>query len=50
VVGELAGDPHMVTAGALRARAESAGLALERRVGPRFGYFGVLRPNNAARQ
>jgi len=43
VVGELAGDPHMVTAGTLRGRAECAGLRLERRVGPPFGYFGVLR-------
>jgi ubiquinone/menaquinone biosynthesis C-methylase UbiE len=50
VVGELAGDPHMVTAGALRARAERAGLGFERRVGPPFGYFGVLRPNGPRRQ
>jgi ubiquinone/menaquinone biosynthesis C-methylase UbiE len=50
VVGELAGDPHMVTVGALRARAERAGLEFERRVGPPFGYFGVLRPNDATRQ
>jgi ubiquinone/menaquinone biosynthesis C-methylase UbiE len=46
VVGELAGDPHMVTAGALRARAERAGLRFERRVGPPFGYFGVLRSSS----
>ncbi|HEV2075773.1 MAG TPA: class I SAM-dependent methyltransferase, partial [Thermoleophilaceae bacterium] len=44
VVGELFGDPHMVTEGVLRKRAERAGLRLERRVGPRLGYFGVLRP------
>jgi ubiquinone/menaquinone biosynthesis C-methylase UbiE len=44
VVGELFGDPHMVTSGALERRAGDAGLAFERRVGPRFGYFGVLRP------
>lgn len=43
VVGELLGDPHFVTAHALRRRAASAGLELERRVGRRFGYFGVLR-------
>jgi len=43
VIGELAGDPHMVTTRSLRARAERAGLAFERRVGPPFGYFGVLR-------
>lgn len=43
VVGELFGDPHMVTEGALRRRGETAGLRFERRVGPRFGFFGVLR-------
>ena len=44
VVGELFGDPHMVTAGRLRERASQVGLEFERRVGPPFGYFGVLRP------
>ena len=44
VVGELFGDPHMVTARALAKAAGRAGLRFERRVGPRFGYFGVLRP------
>jgi hypothetical protein len=43
VIGELASGPHRVTSGALRARAEPAGLAFERRVGPRFGCFGVIR-------
>jgi ubiquinone/menaquinone biosynthesis C-methylase UbiE len=43
VVGELALDPHVVTQRALRARAEAAGMGLERRVGPPMGYFGVLR-------
>jgi ubiquinone/menaquinone biosynthesis C-methylase UbiE len=42
VVGELFGDPHMVTERALRRRVAAAGLRFERRVGPRFGYFGVL--------
>lgn len=42
VVGELFGDPHMVTSSALRRRADLAGLRFERRVGPPFGYFGVL--------
>jgi ubiquinone/menaquinone biosynthesis C-methylase UbiE len=42
VVGELFGDPHMVGERALRARAADAGLAFQRRVGPPFGYFGVL--------
>jgi ubiquinone/menaquinone biosynthesis C-methylase UbiE len=43
VVGELFVDPHMVTESALRRRGEAAGLQFERRVGPRLGYFGVLR-------
>jgi ubiquinone/menaquinone biosynthesis C-methylase UbiE len=43
VVGELFGDPHMVRERSLRERAVAAGLAFERRVGPRFGYFAVLR-------
>jgi ubiquinone/menaquinone biosynthesis C-methylase UbiE len=43
VVGELLGDPHMVSERALRQRAAAAGLRFERRVGPPFGYFGVLR-------
>jgi SAM-dependent methyltransferase len=42
VVGELAGDPHMVRLGPLRERAGRAGLRFERRVGPPFGYFAVL--------
>jgi ubiquinone/menaquinone biosynthesis C-methylase UbiE len=42
VVGELFGDPHMVTSRALRSRAAGAGLTFSRRVGPPFGYFGVL--------
>jgi ubiquinone/menaquinone biosynthesis C-methylase UbiE len=42
VVGELFGDPHMVGERSLRRRAAAAGLRFERRVGPRFGYFGVL--------
>lgn len=42
VVGEIAADPHMVTAGALRARAESAGLRMIGREGSPLAYFGVL--------
>jgi ubiquinone/menaquinone biosynthesis C-methylase UbiE len=43
VVGELFGDPHMVTLGALRRRAEAAGLVFERHLGPKLGYFALLR-------
>ena len=39
IVGELFGDPHMVTLGTLQRRAEAAGLRFERRVGPMVGYF-----------
>jgi ubiquinone/menaquinone biosynthesis C-methylase UbiE len=39
VVGELLFDPHYVTLGSLRARADAAGLRFERRVGGRLGYF-----------
>jgi SAM-dependent methyltransferase len=42
VVGELFGDPHMVTERTLRVRAARAGLRFERRVGWPFAYFGVL--------
>jgi ubiquinone/menaquinone biosynthesis C-methylase UbiE len=42
VVGELLGDPHYVTPGSLERRAEAAGLRLERRAGPRVGYFARL--------
>jgi hypothetical protein len=43
VVGELLGDPHMVSLKALRRRGSAAGLMFERRIGPWFGYFAVLR-------
>ena len=43
VVGELWGDPHVVPAGQLRRRAERAGLAWDRRLGPPMGFFAVLR-------
>jgi SAM-dependent methyltransferase len=44
VVGEVIGDPHMVTFGRLRARALGAGLGVERRLGGPLGYFALLRP------
>jgi ubiquinone/menaquinone biosynthesis C-methylase UbiE len=39
VVGEIFGDPHMVTFGSLRARAEETGLRFEQRLGGRLAYF-----------
>jgi ubiquinone/menaquinone biosynthesis C-methylase UbiE len=42
VVGELFGDPHMVTSGALRERGSRAGLAFAARHGPPFGFFATL--------
>jgi SAM-dependent methyltransferase len=39
VVGELFGDPHMVTLRRLRERAEAGGFAFERRLGTRLAYF-----------
>jgi SAM-dependent methyltransferase len=44
VVGELIGDPHYVSPGALQRRGETAGLRLEHRNGPAFGYFARLTP------
>lgn len=42
VVGELFGDPHFTTPGALERRGERAGLRLVRRSGPAIGYFARL--------
>ena len=39
VVGEIFGDPHMVTFGSLRAGAEVAGLRFEQRLGGKLAYF-----------
>jgi ubiquinone/menaquinone biosynthesis C-methylase UbiE len=39
VVGELFGDPHMVTLGKLRQRAQEAGLSFERRLGTPLAFF-----------
>ena len=44
VVGELFGDPHMVTHRALRDRASAAGLAVEHKLGGRLWHFTRLRP------
>jgi ubiquinone/menaquinone biosynthesis C-methylase UbiE len=43
VVGELIGDPHFTTAGALEHLGGAVGLTLEERSGPSFGYFARLR-------
>ena len=43
IVGELIGDPHYVSPGALERRSDAAGLMLDARDGPRFGYFARLR-------
>jgi ubiquinone/menaquinone biosynthesis C-methylase UbiE len=43
VVGEVFPDFHMVPFGALRERAEAAGLTFERRLGGALGYFASFR-------
>lgn len=43
VVGEVFPDFHMVPLGALRGRAEAAGLRFERRIGGPLGYFASFR-------
>jgi ubiquinone/menaquinone biosynthesis C-methylase UbiE len=42
IVGEVALDPHFVTPGSVRARAEAAGFRFGRRLGASFGYFARL--------
>jgi SAM-dependent methyltransferase len=42
VVGELAGDPHFTSPGALERRGATAGLRLVERSGPPLGYFARL--------
>ncbi|MEO8092702.1 MAG: methyltransferase domain-containing protein [bacterium] len=42
VVGELVGDPHYTSPGALMALGEAAGLSVAQRSGPAFGYFARL--------
>jgi ubiquinone/menaquinone biosynthesis C-methylase UbiE len=44
VVGELFGDPHMVTHGALRNRASASGLRVDHKLGGRLWHFTRLRP------
>ena len=43
VVGELFGDPHMVTTGKLTERASRAGLEFEQRLGSPLAFFARLR-------
>jgi protein-L-isoaspartate O-methyltransferase len=42
IVGELLGDPHYTSPGALQRRGEAAGLRFEARNGPAVGYFATL--------
>jgi ubiquinone/menaquinone biosynthesis C-methylase UbiE len=42
IVGELFGDPHMVTMGALKGRGAAAGLRFDGRVGSALAYFARL--------
>jgi ubiquinone/menaquinone biosynthesis C-methylase UbiE len=42
IVGELFGDPHFTTQGALKRQATEAGLSFETRSGNRFAYFARL--------
>ena len=42
IVGELFGDPHMVTSGKLRERGARAGLSFARRVGGPLAFFARL--------
>jgi protein-L-isoaspartate O-methyltransferase len=42
IVGELFGDPHYTSPGALRRRGEAAGLRWDGRDGPAVGYFARL--------
>jgi ubiquinone/menaquinone biosynthesis C-methylase UbiE len=43
VVGELFGDPHMVTHGALRSRAAASGLEVHHKLGGRLWHFTRLQ-------
>jgi ubiquinone/menaquinone biosynthesis C-methylase UbiE len=47
IVGELIGDPHYVTPGSLEREAQAAGLRLDSRLGPAFGYFARLVKDRA---
>jgi SAM-dependent methyltransferase len=47
IVGELFGDPHMVTLGSLRQRGGRAGLTYTRRVGNPLAYFARLEKAGA---
>jgi ubiquinone/menaquinone biosynthesis C-methylase UbiE len=43
VVGELFGDPHMVTLASLRRRADAAGIQFEHRLGSPLAFFARFR-------
>lgn len=44
VVGELFGDPHMVTLSRLQSETRDAGFAFDSHSGPKFGFFARFRP------
>lgn len=46
VVGELFGDPHMVTLSRLQTEARDAGFRFETHSGPKFGFFARFRKAN----
>ena len=48
VVGELVGDPHYTSPGALERLGDAAGLRIAERSGPALGYFARLEPQPAA--
>ena len=47
VIGEIAVDPDFIPLDALKNRGTSAGFVFERKLGPRFAYFALLRPRVA---
>jgi ubiquinone/menaquinone biosynthesis C-methylase UbiE len=47
VVGELFGDPHMVSSRALHDRAAEAGLEVDGKLGGRLWHFTRLRLSNS---
>ena len=44
VIGEIAVDPDFIALDTLKNRSTSAGFVFERKLGPGFAYFALLRP------